>query len=302
MANRALVPQGEEVYLDHVGLFVSDFTDSTKQLEAFGFNLTPFVAHASSTQPGQPEQPSGTGNRCAMFCEGYLEVLAATADTPLARQLRTQLARYPGFHLIAFAANHPEDRHAAVAARGLNPLPLVRLARPIAVEQGEQTARFSVIRVPPDVMPEGRVQIVTHHTPHLVWQSQYCRQPNGTQGLTGVLLCVARPREAAGRFGALLDVSTYVEGDVFGLGLQRGRIVFASPERVQKWRPDLKIPTVPYIVEVSLRVQELETTKRFLEDKGFPLTTLEPGMIRVPGEALLGASFVLHDAAVLPYG
>ena len=164
MSQSRLVPEGHEVYLDHVGLFVPDFDASPRRLEELGFSLTPFVAHMASTEPGVAATPSGTGNQCAIFGQGYLEMLGPTVDTPLSRQLRAQLDRYPGWHLIAFAADRPEENHERIGQDGFKPLPLVRLARPVPTDTGEETCRFSVIRVSPEVMPEGAHP--DRHPPH----------------------------------------------------------------------------------------------------------------------------------------
>jgi hypothetical protein len=296
-----LVPTNGEVYLDHVGLFVRDFDASPRRLEDLGFRLTPFVAHMSSSAPGVPPSSSGTGNQCAMFQAGYLEMLGPTGDTPLSRQLQAQLARYPGLHLIAFAANGPEQNHARIAKAGFEPLPLVRLARPVPTETGEEMARFSVIRVPPHVMPEGRIQIVTHHTPHLVWQARYQQQSNGATGLTGVLLCVDDAQRTADRFGRFLDSEVKKGGAGWALNLDRGRIVFLEPRRFQELRPDNDLPCTPYIAEAALETANLRETRRYFDAKGIPYTALGDQAIRLASREALGASFVFHESPSAPW-
>lgn len=294
MSPSRLVPEGNEVYLDHVGLFVPDFDSSPRRLEELGFSLTPFVAHMASTEPGGEAAPSGTGNQCAIFGQGYLEMLGPTVDTPLSRQLRAQLARYPGWHLIAFAANHPEENHARLERQGFRPLPLVRLARPAPTDDGEDTARFSVIRVPPEVMPEGRIQTVTHHTPELVWQRRYQRQPNGAAALTGVLVCVDDAREAAARFGRFVGVEATATTDGWGLGLHRGRVAFVGAGRFRELYPERELPCTPYIAEVSFRTHDLAAARRCLDESGVRYETPDDDSLRVPGAEALGASFRFH--------
>jgi len=301
MSSENLVPATNEVYLDHVGLFVSDFDASPRRLEALGFALTPFVAHMSSSDPGVPATSSGTGNQCAMFGTGYLEMLGPTVDTPLSRQLRAQLARYPGLHLIAFAANNPERNHTRIADAGFQPLPLVRLARPVPTETGEETARFSVIRIPPHVMPEGRIQLVTHHTPNLVWQPRYQQQPNRAIGLTGVLLCVGDARKTAGRFGRFLDKEPERLLDGWELNLDRGRVVFVEPGRFHELRPNTELPCTPYIAETALQTANLSESCGYLDAKGIPYTRLGSQAILLSGEEALGASFVFHESTAIPW-
>ncbi len=296
MAANGLVPEGNEVYLDHVGLFVPDFDASPRRLEELGFALTPFVAHMASTEPGVAATPSGTGNQCAIFGQGYLEMLGPTVDTPLSRQLRAQLDRYPGWHLIAFAANHPEENHERIGRDGFRPLPLVRLARPVPTDGGEETCRFSVIRVPPEVMPEGRIQIVTHHTPELVWQPRYQHQPNGVVALTGVLVCVDDAREAAERFCRFVGVEALEKTGTWEMGLQEGRVVFIEGGRFLERYPGRELPCTPYIAEVSMRTEDLAATRRYFEHAGIRYEAAGDGAVRVPGAEALGASFLFHES------
>lgn len=296
-----LVPPGGEVFLDHVGLFVPDFDASPKRLEELGFHLTPFVAHMSSSEPKAPASSSGTGNQCAMFESGYLEMLGPTVDTPLSRELRAQLARYPGLHLIAFAADQPERNHARVAREGFEPLPLVRLARPVATETGQETARFSVIRVPPHIMPEGRIQIVTHHTPDLVWQARYQRQPNATVGLSGALLCVDDARSAARRFGRFVDAGPEEGATGWVLRLGRGRIHFVEPPEFRTMQPDSPLPCTPYIAEAGLETRSLEETRSFFDTRRIPYVQLPDGSLRLAARDALGASFVFHEGPNPPW-
>ena len=296
MPASSLVPEGREVYLDHVGLFVPDFDASPQRLQELGFSLTPFVAHMASTEPGVAATPSGTGNQCAIFGQGYLEMLGPTVDTALSRQLRAQLDRYPGWHLIAFAANQPEENHERIGRDGFKPLPLVRLARPVPTDTGEETCRFSVIRVPPDVMPEGRIQIVTHHTPELVWQPRYQHQPNGVAGLTGVLVCVDDPREAAERFCRFVGVEPVERTDTWEMGLHEGRVVFIQGRRFRELYPERELPCTPYIAEVSMRTEDLAATRRYFDNGGIGYETVGDDALRVPGAEALGASFLFHQS------
>ena len=296
MPPTSLVPTDHEVYLDHVGLFVPDFDASPRRLGELGFSLTPFVAHMASTEPGVAATPSGTGNQCAIFGQGYLEMLGPTVDTPLSRQLRAQLDRYPGWHLIAFAANHPEENHERIGRDGFKPLPLVRLARPVPTDTGEETCRFSVIRVPPEVMPEGRIQIVTHHTPELVWQARYQHQPNGVAALTGVLVCVDDPKEACERFCRFVGVEAVEKEHAWEMGLHEGRVVFIEGGRFRERYPGRELPCVPYIAEVSMRTGDLAATRRHLDGAGIRYQTVDGGALRVPGAEALGASFLFHES------
>src|SRR6185503_979744 len=76
------LPQGEEIFLDHVGHFVPDPQAASRALARAGFAPTPV-----SVQVDPAGAPTGTGNVCAMLTRGYVEVLFKTAATPLAAEL-----------------------------------------------------------------------------------------------------------------------------------------------------------------------------------------------------------------------
>ncbi|HSP26610.1 MAG TPA: VOC family protein, partial [Saliniramus sp.] len=81
MIDRQQLPTDGEVFLDHLAHFVPDMTAAEQVLAGLGFILTPFTAQNNRTPNGLV--PAGTGNRCAMLRNGYLEFLTATSDTIL---------------------------------------------------------------------------------------------------------------------------------------------------------------------------------------------------------------------------
>src|SRR5215469_6472102 len=95
------LPSPGQVFLDHTAFFVPAMEAAADALERCGFRLTRFTIQTN--REGDNTVPSGTGNRCAMLKNGYLELLTATSDTPLAAQLRERIVDHPGLHLAAFA-------------------------------------------------------------------------------------------------------------------------------------------------------------------------------------------------------
>src|SRR5204862_481389 len=79
--------------------------------------------------------PPGTGNRCAMLRQGYVETLTAVAtpggNTELARQLRERIADHVGLHLAAFSSADAAAEHRRLAEAGFATLPLVDMRRPV---------------------------------------------------------------------------------------------------------------------------------------------------------------------------
>jgi hypothetical protein len=268
--------------LDHVGLFVPDMARAALAFERLGFRLTPLSPQRHRLAPADPLVPAGTANRLAMLEDGYIEILTAIADTPIARQLRAAIDRHPGLHLVAFGTGDAEAARAHLAANGFAPQPVIRLERTVETDRGEGLARFSVVRVPPGTMAEGRIQFCRHHTPELVWQGRWVQQPNRARALSGLLLSVADPAEAAERFGRFVGrpARPAMPGGWL-LELDHGRIAFVDQRRLARLFPKTTLPSPPLIVAVGLASADPDTTRAVLLAGGLAPSDVAPGTVAV---------------------
>ena len=163
--------------------------------------------------------PVGASNRCVMLAEGYVELLAPTHDTPSAQRLRAYMARYTGVHLVCFGTPDAEGECRRLAAHGFAPQ-LVEFERKV---QGGM-ARFKAVRVPPETMPEGRIQFVQQLAPEHVWLPGFVNPPR----LDEVFVAATDPVEAAGRWARFAGLIPAPEGDVIRLRATRGSIVISA--------------------------------------------------------------------------
>jgi hypothetical protein len=205
--------------LDHVAHFVPDLEAAGRALAALGFVVTPVSVQA--TQEG----PAGTANRCVMLDGGYLEFLSPVADTPHARRTREAMARYAGVHILALGTPAAAEEHARLARHGFAPLPLVDLERDVELEGETRKARFAVVRVPPEAMPEGRVQFVEHRTAEFVWQPRWLGHANGVTALAAAFVVADDPAAAAARYARFSGLLPSPEGAFVRLSTSRGDIV-----------------------------------------------------------------------------
>lgn len=291
-------PEGDEIFLDHVGWYVADMDEAGRVFPRLGFALTDYVAHANADPAGGPPVPSGTGNRCAMLGTGYIEILSAVpgADTALAEQLRFGLARHGGVHLIALTVDDAEVARDRLAAEGFAPQPVVHLRRPVELEDGKMgEVAFSVIRVGAEAMEEGRIQMLRQETPDLVWQDRFITRDNHITALTGVLLCVDEPEDVAARYGRFTGREASGAGDYCVIALDRGRFGFATPERVAKLLPGIEVPCTPFMAAIALASADVAATARFLNDNGVAVEEAG-GMVHVGAGDALGAGLVIHRA------
>ncbi|MFZ9563392.1 MAG: VOC family protein, partial [Burkholderiales bacterium] len=238
---------------------------------------------------------AGSGNRFVMLREGYLEFLTPTADTRIAQQLRTAIQRYTGLHLIAFGSADAEADHARLDKNGFTPLPTVALQRQIGTEQGEETARFSVVRVPPGTMAEGRIQYCQQHTPQWLWQERWTAHANGARGLAAVIICVADPQEAAQRYARFTGLLAQLGNGQWRINTQRGALLFVTPEQLQS-ALGLRAPALPWIAGYVLTSDDLALTRNRLKAGGCNTRELDATHLLLEWPNALGGLVIFQSA------
>jgi hypothetical protein len=288
-------PSPGRLNIDHIAHFVPHIDAASAALEQAGFTLTPFSAQSHRLESGGPLVPAGAGNRCVMLREGYLEFLTPTGDTPIAAQLRTAIQRYTGVHLIAFGSSDAGADHARLEKNGFAPLPAVALQREIGTVDGSGTARFTVVRVPPGTMAEGRIQYCQQHTPELLWQPRWTTHANHARGLVSVILCVEDPQEAAQRYARYTGLLAQVSGSQWRIDTQRGALLFVTPETLQR-KLGMTAPSLPWIAGYVLSSDDLAETRRHLEQARCSTRLLFGDRLLLEWPGALGG-FVLFQAA-----
>jgi hypothetical protein len=220
--------------LDHAGVAVHDLDTAAAEWQALGFQVTPTAPHL----------PGGiTGNRCVMFREGYVELIAMLAGH--SATLARFLARYQGIHIISLAT---ADADGAGQRLGQ---PIIRSER----ETDAGTARFARI-VLAEIVP--RVQLIRHLTPELVWQPAQTRHPNGASALVGIVLRAERPAEAAASLSRAAGVPVVPDPEGgYALRLAHGQV---------RVLPDG--PPEPYVTGIELRSDDPTALGRTLSATG----------------------------------
>jgi hypothetical protein len=257
------LPLGNEIFLDHVGHFVRDARAAAAALVRAGFAPTPV-----SVQVAPDGGPTGTGNVCAMMARGYMEVLFKTADTPLGREFEAALARHSGIQLAAFAVADAIAWHRRLGEAGFRTRPIAPFKRPVGTETGADTASFTVARVEPGEMAEGRIQMLTHHTEDAVWQKRWLNHPNGARGLASLAIVVADVDEAASRYARFVDRPAVRTRAGQAVVLDRGRIDLVTREAFAAALPEIAIPSLPFIAGYGVVAASLAATEATLRSAG----------------------------------
>jgi hypothetical protein len=275
VAERSQLPAGGEIFLDHVGHFVRDPQAASRALARAGFAPAPVSVQTLPDPDGGAPRLTGTGNVTAMLTRGYMEVLFKTADTPLGQELDAAMGRYAGIHLVAFAVADAAGAHQRLRQDGFRVRPLVDMQRPVDTVGKPGTAAFTVARLEPGEMPEGRIQLLTHRTEDMVWQPRWLTHPNGAVGLTSVMIAVSDVSEAAQRFERLTGRRARASALAQSIDLDRGCVDLVTATTFVQMCPQVPIPSLPFIGAYGISVGSLEIAERTLIQGG--LTTQRRG-------------------------
>jgi len=157
-----------------------------------------------------------------------------------------------------------------------------------------------VVRVPPPVMPEGRIQYCHHRTPELMWQRRWLRHPNGTKALNGVVVCASDPQATAARYARYTGLPSVGDGAVWRIDTQRGALHFVDADVLHRTL-GVTPPALPFIAGVILESNDLANTLRALENGNAEIATMSGGgraVARLP--VALGGVFVYECGATDP--
>lgn len=281
--------------IDHVAHFVPDIDAASRALEQLGFALTPFSLQNTRNETGETV-PAGAGNRCVMLERGYLEFLTPTGDTAVGMQIRAAIARHTGLHLIAFGTPTAEEEHARLMRHGFAPLPLVNLQRSVDVSGEDRMARFSVVRVPPAAMPEGRVQFVQQLTPECLWQPRYLAHTNGVTGLLASFIVADEPAEVAARYARFAGLLPRAIKGFVRLTAGRGD-VFVGSSTACKSLFGAEPPAAPAMAGVALACTDPQALRARLLAAGCVVSQPSPELYAAALPSALGGAWLFGAEA-----
>jgi hypothetical protein len=270
--------------LDHVGICARDLGPLAAAYEALGFRLTPMAQQSG----GNPPHLLATGNRCAFLQRGYVELLALVQPGLPDNGLGPLLDRYEGAHILAMGMEDANANLERLRGAGLGIEAVAPLERPTP-EGGR--ARFE--RLPYPYAPEGRIQLIRHLTPELLWQPQWLEHPNGAVALEEMFLVSATPLDSAARLSRLagLAVEPRATGGLAMRFRDESRVTILAPDELAATLPGVEPPTLPWMAGFAVRTGDGNAAiARLLA--GRPVTALPEGGLLVP-PALAGGAALL---------
>jgi hypothetical protein len=263
-----------DLVLDHIGVGVRDLDRGSEAYSRLGFALTPRSVHRGSLTPGGPVAAWGSANRCAMFDDGYLEVIGPSAPQDTGT-IRDMVDRYEGAHIVAIGCADSQKMYEEMSALGLPVLPPRLLERdaPYGVS-GDETRPASFRNAPfdPAVFGEGKIFYIQHVTPDVLWQPHQLTHPNGVSALTEIYFCAPGAEAVATKFAPMLrsDPEQRGAGD-WRLPLTRGAVRILEPDAWDRLAPGQATPEPPAPVGIGLRVASLDQARGCIEASGIVL-------------------------------
>ncbi len=290
-------PEGDEIFYDHIGYFVPDLEIAGAQLEKLGFQVSDINIQYNENAAGELH-PTGTSNKLAKLNLGFIEVLAATSESALADQLKSMLARYQGLHVIALTNPDMDATARRLKEAGVEMQDAVHMRRKVMVNGEETLMVFTILRAKPGTYTEGRLQILTNHTPENFWLPGDMDHENHADTLTDLLICVEDVEEAVGRYETFFGIKAVTMAGLRTLDLARGRFHFVSRDQASALLPGFRAPTLPYTCGQGLGSRAISATKAYFGDAGIRPVFEDDGFYCIGPDDALGAYLLFHDKAL----
>jgi hypothetical protein len=144
---------------------------------------------------------------------------------------------------------------------GIQQASVDRSARPLNdADPGGRKAEFVLIQTPEQ--PEGRINLVRHLTPGVLWQEPFMQHPNNATVLEDIWIEVAEPADAAARLSRLVGCVVVPDPRCgYALDLAAGRV------RLMRGQGGI----VPRVARLSLRTSDSNAMiRRLVSERRIP--------------------------------
>lgn len=293
VADRQKPPPGS-LFLDHVGHFVPDLAAAAAVLDELGFRLTPESGQTTRSPEGELV-PAGTRFRSAMLAEGYIELIQPVGDTPRTQRMRARMGGRAGIHLASFGTPVAQQERERLARHGFEPLGLVHHER----AAGGAVARYQVVHVPHEKMPEGRIEYIEHETPAALWQDQWIAAPasNAQCALAFLLVAASDASEAAARWSHFSGVLPGPADALVRMQLARGQVLVGAND---EWQALFAAAVAPAsIAGYGLAIEAPQAFVERLKHIGCATREAAPGVWAASMPQALGGNWLLGKHANL---
>ena len=263
--------------LDHTGQMRADLDAGAEAWARLGFRLSPETPQQGAVPGESGMRAWATANRCALFRRGYLELIGLRAPERF-NPWAGYMARHEGMHIAAFRCASADGAWPGLAALGFAP-PAQRARLTPAGEM-----RFRNIFSKDAAWPEGRIIVIEHETPELLWLPELLDHPNGAAALAHCLFVSDRAEALADRLRAL------------GADAEGWRAL--APEAFQTLFPGERPPGLPCMAGHAVAFADLGRAVGLMERNGVRVRQTADGRPFVGGDDNNGAvMLLLQDGA-----
>ncbi len=281
--------------INHVGMAVRDLAATTARYEAMGFQLTPYSPHSAAWKSGDPVQPLGSGNRCVMFENTYLEILASEDPARPAARITNFLKHHQGAHIVCFDCRDCDAVDRRLKGLGIATSGVIPLQREIDTPDGARTAKFVRVQFAPENSPEGYIQATTHLTPEYIYQPRYIGHQNGCFQLSETVLVTHDLGALTQRYETYLGTAPSREGSAVRFRLPLGTtLTLVDLPGAAAMLPGTLLPPIPGIAAVAFRTRALAGLKERLRSNGFTVGEAN-GRLLVPAEEASGVALLFGE-------
>lgn len=281
--------------INHVGIAVRDLNETARRFEAMGFQLTPYSPHSAAWKPGDAVKPLGSGNRCVMFANDYLEILASEDPSQPAARITNFLKRHQGAHIICFNTEDPQRVDQRLHQAGIATSGVIPLQRDIDTPDGVRMAKFERVQFAPEHSPEGYIQAARHLTPQYIYQPRYIAHPNGCTQLSITFIVTDALDAFAEKYARYTGLSPIRQDHAcvfrFALGTQ---LIIIDAMHAPAYLPGTLLPPLPAIAGVAFRCPNLAEQRVRLADNGFAFAEAQ-GRLVVPAEQASGVAVLFEE-------
>lgn len=315
-----MTPMNSDIgYIHHIGHVVRDMKTARDLYRKLGFLCSAPAYPTLERIVGEPAKPFGAANMHVPFVRNFVEIMAVVTEEghlpddaqPIPLQvspaalpriianiertiatIAASLARFEGLHILVFETADANEtaRHfdqVGVGHSGVN-----------RVQQPHQLVPMGVVEIDREDVPEGRLAVAEAPAPVVAGSQPSSQHPNGAVDLVESILCapdvqieayVARYQRYLGR-AARRDNATYV------FDLKQSYVRLIPESGLGDLLPGETASALPAFVAYAVAVRDLGSTRRWLEDHGFPVNAEGSGGIFVPSKAALGAVVIFRQA------
>jgi catechol 2,3-dioxygenase-like lactoylglutathione lyase family enzyme len=281
--------------INHVGMAVRDLAATVARYEAMGFVLTPFSRHSGAWKPGEPVRLFDSGNRCVMFANSYLEILASADPVRPSVRLAHYLKRHQGAHIICFNSEDPQAVDRRLREQGIATSGVIPLQRDVDTPAGARTAKFERIQFAPDDSPEGYIQAARHVTPDYIYQPRYTAHPNGCVQLSAAIVAVDDLPYFVAKYQRYLGAAAEFAGTAARFQFPLGSaLTLVDVRRAPDLLPGTLLPPAPGIAAVAFRCIDRNALRSRLVERNVAHHETANRLI-VPAEEASGVAVIFEE-------